>query len=116
MQDFQLLLGEPSAGVLELRLFGEVDMATVVPLREATRTAVASRDYQCLVFDLSGVTFMDSSGLHVLAETNRKMIAAGGGTKVVCGSGSLRKIFELTALDRVLTIVGERDDALVAAA
>ena len=115
MQDFQLLLGEPSAGVLELRLFGEVDMATVVPLREATRTAVASGDYDCLLFDLSGVTFMDSSGLHVLAETNSRMIAAGGGTRVVCGPGSLREIFELTALDRVLTIVNERDDAVVAA-
>lgn len=115
MQDFQLLLGEPSAGVLELKLFGEVDMATVVPLREATRTAVASGDYDCLLFDLSGVTFMDSSGLHVLAETNRKMIAAGGGTRVVCGPGRLREIFELTALDRVLTIVNERDDAVVAA-
>lgn len=116
MQEFQLLLGEPSAGALELRLFGEVDLATVAPLREATQKAVASRDYQCLIFDLTAVTFMDSSGLHVLAETNRKMIAAGGGTKVVCGPGSLRKIFDLTALDRVLTIVGERDDALVVAA
>src|SRR4051812_7477745 len=64
MQQFQLLLSEPSTRVLELRLSGEVDMATVAPLRDTTRTAVASGDYDCVVFDLSGVSFMDSTGLH----------------------------------------------------
>jgi anti-anti-sigma factor len=102
--------------MLELRLSGEVDMATVVPLRDATKAAVASRDYDTLVFDLSGVTFMDSTGLHVLTQAQRSMAAAGGGTKVICAAGALLKVFELTALDRVLTIVSHRDEAFAVAA
>jgi len=116
MQDFQLLLSEPDMGVLELRLAGEVDMATVAPLRETAATAVASGDYDCMVLDLTGVSFMDSSGLHVLVETQRAMTAAGREMKVVCSSGNLLKIFELTGLDRVLTIVSDRSEAFAVAA
>jgi anti-anti-sigma factor len=116
MQDFQLLLHEPSAGVLEFKLSGEVDLATVTPLREATRTAAASGEYQWLVFDLLRVTFMDSTGLHVLAEAQHTMSRQGGGTKVVCDAPNLRKVFELTGLDRLLSICSDRSEALVVAA
>jgi anti-anti-sigma factor len=116
MQDFQLLLVEPHARVLELRLSGEVDMATVTPLRTATRTATASSDYDCLVFDLSGVTFMDSSGLHVLAEAHRAMTGDGGAIRVICGAPHLRKVFELTGLDQLVPIFSDRVHALRAAA
>src|SRR5690242_244506 len=84
MQNFQLLLTEPDRGVLELKLSGEIDMGTVAPLRDTTATAAASGDYQCLVMDLTGVSFMDSSGLHVLVETQRALNAAGRAMKVVC--------------------------------
>jgi anti-anti-sigma factor len=116
MVEFQLLLSEPNDRTLVLNLSGEVDMATVGPLRQATKAAAASGDYQTLVFDLTHLTFMDSTALHVLAETDRRMKRAGGGTKVVCDNSSLLKVFELTGLDRLLTIVPERTDALALAA
>jgi anti-sigma B factor antagonist len=114
--EFQLLLSEPEDGILVLNLSGEVDMATVGPLRQATKAALASGDYKTLVFDLTHLTFIDSTALHVLAETNRGMKRAGGGTKIVCDSGNLLKVFELTGLDRVFTIVPERAAALPLAA
>jgi anti-sigma B factor antagonist len=116
VQDFQLLLSQPHARVLELRLAGEIDLATVPPLREATRTATASRDYDCLVFDLSDVSFMDSSALHVLAAAHTKMTSAGGSVRVICGSPNLLKVFELTGLAEVLPVFSERSDALAVAA
>src|SRR6476619_3715742 len=76
--EFQFLTSEPSVGVLEFQVSGEVDMATVGPLKEAVDAAVASRDYESLVFDLCGVSFMDSAGLHVVAEAHRAMRLAGG--------------------------------------
>jgi anti-anti-sigma factor len=116
MQDFQLLLSEPHARVLELRLAGEIDLATVAPLREATTTAIASRDYDRLIFDLSGVTFIDSSGLHVLAQAQRALGRDGGATLVICAAPNVRKVFELTGLDRLLQIVSDRAEALAPAA
>jgi anti-anti-sigma factor len=116
MQNFQLLLSQPAARVLELRPSGEIDLASVTPLREATRTAIESHEYDWLVFDLSAVTFMDSTGLHVLAEANTAMIRDGGAIRVICGPGQVRKVFELTGLDRVLSIFSERSQALALAA
>jgi anti-anti-sigma factor len=117
VQEFQLLLTEPSERVLQLTLIGEVDLATVEPLRSATQTAIASGDFDCLIFDLRRLGFIDSSGLHTLVEANRAMAAAGGSTKVICGTGSnLLKIFELTGLDRIFPIVSERAQAITVAA
>jgi anti-sigma B factor antagonist len=113
VRDFQLLLSEPSDGVLELRLMGEVDMSNVQTLRDATATASAS--YQCLVFDLSELRFIDSSGLHALAEANRAMVERDGSTKVICAPGNIRRVFELTGLDRVFSIVPTREQALAVA-
>jgi anti-anti-sigma factor len=116
MQDFQLLLSEPCERTLELTLIGEVDLATEGPLREATRTAIASGDYHTLVFDLRRLSFMDSTGLHVLTTAQREMVERGGTTTVVCDSANLLKIFELTGLDRVLSVVQTRDEAFAVAA
>lgn len=116
MQEFQLLLSEPSPGVLELKLRGEVDIATVDTLREATTAAVATGDYECLVYDLCGTTFMDSSGLHALADANRLVTRSGGVMRVVCASGNLLKVFELTGLTQMLSIFSDRSEALALAA
>lgn len=116
MQDFQLLLTEPGAGVLEFTLIGELDLSTVQTLRDATSSAAASGDYQCLVFDLTRLGFIDSSGLHALADAHRAMVTSGGTSKVVCSTGNLLKVFQLTGLDRVFSIVQTRDEAIAVAA
>ncbi|HEX4734450.1 MAG TPA: STAS domain-containing protein [Thermoleophilaceae bacterium] len=116
MHDFQLLLSEPNAGVLELSLVGEVDLGNVETLREASQTAAGSGDYSCLVFDLTRLAFIDSSGLHALTEARAAMVARGGTTKVVCSHGSLLKVLELTGLTQIFPIVSTRDEAIAVAA
>jgi anti-sigma B factor antagonist len=116
VQDLQLLITEPRERVLELRLSGDIDLATVEPLRDAARRSAASGDYDALVIDLLGVHFIDSSGLHALMEAHKAMVAAGGTTKVVCAAPNLLKVFELTGLDRVLAIVTDRPEAYAVAA
>lgn len=116
MEFLQVLLTEQDERVLELKVSGEIDLATVVPLREATRAAARSGDYDALVVDLLGVDFIDSSGLHVLVEANRAMVEQGGEMTIVCASLNVLKVFELTGLDRVLTIVCARAEAYAVAA
>jgi anti-sigma B factor antagonist len=116
MQDFQVSLSEPSPGVLELTLIGEVDLATVEPLRAASQTAAASGEYNCLIFDLTRLTFIDSSGLHALTDARAAMVARGGTTTIVCRQSNLLKVFELTGLDRIFQIVAARDEAIAVAA
>lgn len=114
MVQFQLLLSEAGDGVLVLNLSGELDMATVPPLRDAATTAIASGEYQTLVFDLSRLSFIDSTGLQALSEAHRGMAARGRDTRIVCSEPSILKVFELTGLDTLLSIVSERAIAVAA--
>ena len=108
MVPFQLLLSEPSEGVLVMNLSGELDMATAGPLREACKTALASGDCKRLVFDLTQLEFIDSTGLHVLAEARREITQKGGQADLVCPEGNIRKVLALTGLDKIFTVVGDR--------
>lgn len=115
MEDVRLQLFSPEAGVLELSIAGEVDMRTVPPIRAAAERAVCSGDYRLIVFDLQEVTFIDSSGLHVLAESSRAMAAAGGAVEVRCSSPHVLEVVRLLRLDRLFTITSRRPSQPVAA-
>jgi anti-anti-sigma factor len=116
VNNFQVLIHEPHDGVVVFGLSGELDMLTAKSLQDASSAAVGDSDYRCLVFDLTNLTFMDSTGLHILAQTHQKMTAAGRSVRVVNESPRLGKLFELTGLDSLLTIVPDRDSALALAA
>jgi anti-sigma B factor antagonist len=78
---------------------GELDLATVGRLRdELARPASAA----LLVLDLRGLSFMDSSGLALVVEQQRRAEAGGGDFRVVPGSGSVRRLFEVTGVARHL--------------
>ena len=112
MDNFQLLLHEASEDVLVLAARGEIDIATVGQVKEAAAIAITSRDYRCLVLDLTRVTFIDSSGLHAFTDLHNQMRATGGEFRIVNTNRNAARIFELTGLDRLLTIVPDRAAAL----
>jgi anti-sigma B factor antagonist len=56
-----------------------------------------------VIVDLGATTFIDSTFLGVLLGGMRSLRERGGEIGVVCPD-SIRKIFEITGLDRVLTI------------
>lgn len=116
VDNFQALLHEANGGALVLALRGEVDMATADVVKQAAARASGTDGYRCLVVDLSEVSFMDSSGLHAIADAHRAMQAAGGQVRVVNDSPSLARIFELIGLNRLLTIVADRESALAVVA
>jgi anti-sigma B factor antagonist len=81
-----------------LTLGGELDLATVPLLQEQLNRAVRGRG--AVVIDLSGLRFIDSSGLRMLARTELQLRASGGQLVLVRGPRAVRRVFELTGLDR----------------
>lgn len=81
-----------------LILGGELDLATVSELREQLDEAVRSRG--AVVIDLSGLRFIDSSGLHMLVGAEQDLGAGGGQLVLVRGPRAVHRVFELTGLDR----------------
>lgn len=109
-QDFQVSsepAGDGLPGAYVVSCSGELDMATGPELRDAL-DAVSDSD---LIADLSGLTFIDSTGISILLGTLRKAEEAGRRLVVVCPPGAPRRVFELTGLQDVLLICDSRADA-----
>jgi anti-sigma B factor antagonist len=88
---------------------GELDAFVAGELEAAFGDA--SQEPSILV-DLTAVSFMDSTALGLLVRAVRDVEGRGGAIRVVLPSGTARRIFELTTLDRVLPVAGSRSDAL----
>ena len=82
------------------RLLGEVDFTSAGPV-QATLTAMTLPGGGTVLADLSGVTFIDSSGLGVLVQAHRTALERDTRLMVVASS-PVRKLLRLTALDTVL--------------
>jgi anti-sigma B factor antagonist len=83
---------------------GEVDLHTAPELERALAAAVAERTTQ-LVVDLSEATFVDSTALHVLLRAARQLDREAGELIVVVPDPNVRKVFEITGVGRVFSVV-----------
>ena len=97
-------------GVAVVRPVGDVDLSRSPLLREAISEAQRSKPLRIIV-DLSGVPYMDSSGVATLVEA--MTIARKKKCKLIlCHmQDKVRAIFEITRLDMVFTIVDTCEDA-----
>ena len=92
----------------QLLLSGEIDIASADALRNAGARAVDSLGpSDRLDVDLSGVTFIDSSGLGALVSIRNAAEAAGRAMSLHIVSPSIISLFELTGLRAAFTIVPE---------
>ena len=67
--------------------------------------------YAKVVFDLSKLRFIDSSGLSVFISCLRKLSEKGGDLKLCGVSTQVRAALALVRMDRILDIYGTREEA-----
>ena len=79
-------------------------MATAPQLRECLQRVIAQGE-PTIVLDLLGVTFLDSTALGVLVGALKRCREAGGDLHIVVADPRIMKIFEITGLTNVFTIV-----------
>lgn len=95
--------GAVEDGVAVVKLRGEADLHTAPLLRDALDEAIET-GADTLVIDLTGVTFVDSMMLGVLLGATRRTRHRGTEMRIVVDDPHVRRIFELTLLDRVLQL------------
>lgn len=98
-----------------LRLAGEVDLHTAPQLRHRLASLVEG-DVTLAVVDLSDVTFVDSMTLGVLLGASKRLRAKEGELRLVVSDPNIRRIFEITLLDRVFDLHESAEVALEAGA
>jgi anti-sigma B factor antagonist len=86
-----------------LPLEGEIDLHRS-PRVERSLASMIKRKPNHLVVDLSGVTFIDSSGIAVLIRALQNVQNYGGKLTLSGMNAKVRPIFEITRLDQVFVI------------
>jgi anti-sigma B factor antagonist len=96
-----------------LSLTGSFNKASATAARlwldEATLAAPA-----CVVVDLAGVRFLDSTALSTLVHAMKRARAVGGDVRLSGLQQPVRMIFEMTRLDRIFEIDDQVDEAIQA--
>ena len=91
-------------GVCIVTLAGEVDLYTAPALRTRLLEAAES-DCGAIIVDMSGVDFIDSSGLGVLVSVLKRVREQDSTMTIVSDREIVLKVFRITGLDRVFPIV-----------
>ncbi|HET6652713.1 MAG TPA: STAS domain-containing protein [Nocardioides sp.] len=92
-------------------LTGEIDLSNHAALRGGLNDLITGGTVH-LVLDMSGVTFIDSTGLGALIGTRRRVHAFHGSLAIVLNDPATRRVFEVTALDKVFDLHHTLDSAL----
>lgn len=106
-------IGTPPVVVLAVR--GQADLHTAPELRTAINAALDA-GATGLVVDLAEASFVDSMTLGVLLGAVKRLRPSGGKVSIVCVDPHIRRIFEITMLDRVFSLHDDRDAARTTAA
>jgi anti-sigma B factor antagonist len=90
---------------------GEVDVFTA-PTLDAELGRLTGEGRTDIVVDLSGVEFLDSTGLSVLVKTLKRVREAGGRLDVIVTADRVAKVFRITGLDQLIPLHASMADAL----
>ena len=89
---------------LIIALSGEIDHQAARDMMDSITDAIATRLPARLVLDLSGVTFMDSSGIAVLLRARRQMEHVGGSLRVTDIPAQARRVLDAAGVGRLITL------------
>ena len=89
-----------------LRLAGELDLASAVALKGCLDGQIAE-GHAHLRLDLSGITFLDATGLSVLVDAHQRLLEVRGALIITAMSARCRRLIEMVGLDHTLLIADQ---------
>lgn len=115
---FEATAAQLEDGTRVIAVRGELDLSTAPELEGPLDDAILSGDASVLV-DLSECEFIDSTGIALIVrawqQLDRGADGEGEGRVVICSfNDQVRRVLEVTGLERSIPIHGTRDEALAA--
>jgi len=93
-------------GLAHVVLRGELDLSTVDKVEKAL-AVVHEGDDEVLVLDLSGLSFLDSTGLRLMVTADQRAQKEGRRLVIVKGPDTVQRVFSITKLDETLEMVDD---------
>ena len=104
------LLGERKT--LLIKVDGELDHHLAAQIREEADRKMRSSNAVNVVFDLSEMTFMDSSGIGVMMGRYKKARALGGKTVAYGINAQTLRIMKMSGVDKIIKLTSGFDKAM----
>jgi anti-anti-sigma factor len=95
MNEFAAQATPAADGTVTVTASGELDMTSAPELINVLRAAIHRHGPSRVDLDLTGVTFMDSTGLQVLVAANTDI---GGGLRITGTSPTVHRLLHLTGV------------------
>lgn len=104
---------EVRGDMLVIHLKADLDHHTAVAVRETADTLLARSQTKNILFDFTGVEFMDSSGIGVIMGRYRQVIFQGGRVGVMGVGKSVDRIFKMSGLYKIVEQYKTAEEAFV---
>jgi anti-sigma B factor antagonist len=89
---------------------GEIDIATIDTVAGSVNGALGDGAAE-LWIDLSQTEFMDSSGIHLMIDTARRLAAQNRRVAIICPQGRIRRVLDISGAANVLPLFDDRSSA-----
>lgn len=89
---------------------GDIELHNAPRLREELRSICETEKVRCVI-DMSGVPFIDSTGVGVLVGALKRAREHGGTLTLACPQPRVRRVFEITGLLTALPIFDSLEEA-----
>lgn len=101
---------DSGSGCTLVKLNGALNARSAEDTKQTFRD-LSSKGTECIIVDLSGVPFIDSSGLAALVSGLKTFGGEAQNLRLAAPQSQARLLFELTMFDRVFQIFENVDDA-----
>ena len=102
MLEIQTKQVQPDIVVLELA--GRITIGRSSQQLEWTTNNLLQEKKKKIIFDLTGVTHIDSTGIGIIVMSAGQLKKAGGALRVVCSQGHVEDVLKMTNVDKVVEI------------
>ncbi len=92
-------------------LSGRLTMGSDSQQVEWNLAKLISENHRKVIFDLSNVNFLDSSGIGILVMCHAKLKKAGGSLRLAGAQGMVRQTIEMTNVNKLVDLYETASDA-----
>jgi anti-sigma B factor antagonist len=100
---------EPNIAVLEM--IGRIAMGSDSQRIEWAVAELLKENHRSVVFDLTQVTYLDSSGVGILMMCHAKLKKAGGSLHIAGARGMVEETLDLTSVNKILKLYATAEEA-----
>lgn len=95
---------------LILKVTEEIDQHTADKIRRKLDNEIEIYSPKNVIFDFSGILFMDSSGIGMVLGRYKLVKMLGGNFEIINVNKRMKKIFDMSGVSRIITIREEEDE------